>query len=294
MRTGFVLWVSLLLGAVLFLLNLDVAGVGGSRAVLSQAVYNVADLIGSGMLMWGLVAARRPPDIKHPFGYGKERFFWAFAASLVTFSLSGTGVLILGIDQMLNPHPVTDLPNSVLVVGVTLLASVASLAIILRELRRTQSSVSSFLGSAQQSVKTIFYQDLVSAAGSALAFVGIVAVYETGRPFLDGATAVGVAVMMLLTGVVLAAESRELLVGKALSLQQARQIVARVERDARVRRVRSFQSMMLGPEDALLALRLNFTDGLTTDEIERAIDDIAASIRSELPFIRHLVIEPES
>jgi divalent metal cation (Fe/Co/Zn/Cd) transporter len=93
---------------------------------------------------------------------------------------------------------------------------------------------------------------------------------------------------------VLAAESRELLVGKALSHRQASQIITRVERDNRVRRIRSFQSMMLGPDDALLALRLNFTDGLTTDEIERAIDDIAASIRTEMPYIRHLVIEPES
>jgi cation diffusion facilitator family transporter len=294
MRTGLVLWVSLLLGGVLFVLNFTVAIAGGSRDVLSQAVFSIADVIGSGMLMWGYIAGKRAPDVNHPFGYGKERFFWAFAASLVTFSLSGTGVLILGFDQMLNPHPVTDLTDSVLVVGATLAVSVASLTIILRELRATQSTVTSFLESSQQSVKTIFYQELVSVAGSALAFGGILLVYETGRPVLDGATAVGVALLMLLTGVVLAAESRELLVGKALSHRQASQIITRVERDLRVRRIRSFQSMMLGPDDALLALRLNFTDGLTTDEIERAIDDIAASIRTEMPYIRHLVIEPES
>jgi cation diffusion facilitator family transporter len=294
MRTGLILWVSIALGAVLFVLNLEVSAQGGSRAVLSQAVYNVADLVGSVMLVWGFFAARRVPDVNHPFGYGKERFFWAFAASLVTFSLAGTGVLFLGVDQILSPRPVTDLTNAVLVVGVTLLASLVSLAVILRELRETQSSVSSFLESAQQSMKTIFYQDLVSAAGSALAFGGIVAVYFTGRPEVDGATAVGVGVVMLLTGVVLAAEARELLVGKALSLKQASQVVARVERDPRVRSVRGLQSMLLGPEDALLALRLNFQDGLTTDEIERTIDEIAAAIRADLPFIRHLVIEPES
>ncbi len=294
MRSGFLISVAIVLDAVLFVLNLYVSLQDHSRAVLSQAVYNIADLIGSAMLAWGLLASRRPPDVTHPFGYGKERFFWAFAASLVTFSLAGVGVLVTGIDQAISPAPIGPVNDGLVVVGLTLLTSVAGLLLVLRELRLGDRSVESFLASSQQGIKTIFYQDLVSTIGSATALVGLVVIFFTNDPAIDGLTASAVGILLLLTGFVLAAESRELLVGKALSITDAGRLVARVERDPRVRSVRSFQSMMLGPEDALLALRLNFQDGLTTDEIERTIDDIGASLRAEMPIIKHLIIEPES
>jgi cation diffusion facilitator family transporter len=294
MRSGFLIAVSIAIDAVLFALNLDVAIQDHSHAVLSQAVYNIADLVGSVMLAWGLLSSLRPPDVSHPFGYGKERFFWAFAASLVTFSLAGVEVLLSGIQQAIAPQPLGPLGDGLLVVGITLIASVIGVGLVLRELERSRRSMQSFLESSQQGIKTIFYQDVVSAVGSGLAFVGLIFVYLTRQPILDGLTAAGVGVLMLITGFVLAAEARELLVGKALSLSDASRLVAIVERDPRVRRVRSFQSMMLGPDDALLALRLNFQDGLTTDEIERTIDEIGAKLRAEMPGLRHLVIEPES
>ena len=294
MRSGFLISVAILLDAALFLLNLDVALRDHSRAVLSQAVFNIADLVGSAMLAWGLVASQRPPDVNHPFGYGKERFFWAFAASLVTFSLAGVGVLFTGIEQAVVPEAIASVEDGLIVVGVTLLTSVAGLLIVLRELRLARGTVGSFLASSHQGMKTIFYQDVVSTVGSATALVGLGVVYATHDPAIDGLTASAVGVLLLLTGFVLAAESRELLVGKALSLHDASRLIALIERNPRVRRVRSFQSMMLGPDDALLALRLNFQDGLTTDEIESTIDEIGASLRNEMPALKHLVIEPES
>jgi divalent metal cation (Fe/Co/Zn/Cd) transporter len=93
---------------------------------------------------------------------------------------------------------------------------------------------------------------------------------------------------------VLAAESRDLLVGKSLSRPEAGKILALVERHPKVRRVRAVQSMMLGPEDALLALKINFADGLTTDQLEVIIDEVSAEVRRISPVVRHLVIEPES
>ncbi|HUI38136.1 MAG TPA: cation transporter dimerization domain-containing protein, partial [Thermoplasmata archaeon] len=92
----------------------------------------------------------------------------------------------------------------------------------------------------------------------------------------------------------LAAECRELLVGKAISPEETQKILQLVERDPRVRRVRGLQSMMLGPEDVLIAVRVNFQDGLTTDQLESAIDQISISLRETYPTIRHLVIEPGS
>jgi divalent metal cation (Fe/Co/Zn/Cd) transporter len=150
------------------------------------------------------------------------------------------------------------------------------------------------LESSHQGLKTIFFQDLVSVLGSAVAFAGLLFVFRYHDWSIDGYTASAVGLLMIATGFVLAAESRDLLVGKAISPAQARQILQLVERDPRVRKVRSLQSMMLGPEDVLLALRVNFQDGLDTDQIESTIDQLSLSMRGSFPGLRHLVIEPES
>jgi cation diffusion facilitator family transporter len=294
MRAGFILSAAIVLDAVLFVANFLVALAGGSRVVFSQAVYNIADLVGIAMISWGYLASQRPPDVNHPFGYGKERFFWAFNATLVTFTLAGLGVFVTGIEQAIDPHPLSDLTLSLLVVGVSFAVSVVGVLTVLSELQRTNRTVQSFLESSQQSIKTVFYQDVVSSAGSAIAFFGLLVVARSGNAVLDGIFACGVGLMMLLTGFILAAESRALLVGKSLSRPEASHILAVVERDPRVRKVRGIQSMLLGPDDALVALRLNFQDGLTTDDLEHAIDQIAESVRREIPLVRHLIIEPES
>ncbi|MGI0132013.1 MAG: cation diffusion facilitator family transporter [Thermoplasmata archaeon] len=294
MRSQLIIWATLALSATMFVINLAVAFASGSHAVLSQAIYNLTDLAGGVMLMWGFFASQRPPDIDHPFGHGKERFFWAFAATLVTFTSAGLTVFVSGLDQVVAPQPVTHLGDALVVVGATLATSVAGIAVTLQELRRSRETLTELLESAHQGLKTIFFQDLVSIFASVVVFAGIVVVYRTQNYVVDGVASCGVAVLLFAAGVLLAGENRELLVGKAISPDAARRILQLIERDPRVRQVRSLQSMMLGPDDALLALKVNFQDGLTTDQIETVIDQVAASMRQAFPLIRHLVIEPES
>jgi cation diffusion facilitator family transporter len=294
MRPQVIIGATVVLSAILFVVNLSVALAGGSHAVLSQAIYTITDLIGGALILWGFVVSQRPPSYDHPFGYGKERFFWSFTGSLVTFTGSGLLVMFDSYGQIAHPGPVTDLPESLAVVGATLALSLVGILVTLRELRHGQETVTTLLESAHQGLKTIFYQDIVSVGGSIVAFIGIAIVYLTGKTIVDGIAAFGVGILLFLTGVLLAAESRPLLVGKAVSPEQARTILQIVERDTRVRKVRGFQSMMLGPEDILVALRVNFQDGLNTDQIEAAIDQVSLSLRQSFPAIRHLVIEPES
>jgi cation diffusion facilitator family transporter len=294
MRPSFVYTATVVIDLLLVALNGAVADIGQSRIVLSEAVFSLADLLGGVMLLWGLVVSQREPDETHPFGRGKERFFWAFAASLVTFSLTGLGVFLVGFQQFADPHRVTDVGLGLLVVGATLAASTVGILILLRELRSTHASLSSFLISTQLGLKTVFYQDLISALASAVAFGGLLAVYRTGNGTLDGLTSMGVGAILVATGFLLAAESRELLVGKGITAGEAKEMLALVARSPRVRKVRTFQSMMLGPDEILLAIRINFVDGLTTDQIEIAIDEIGSFLRRKYPRIRHIIIEPES
>ena len=294
MRSSVIINATLLLDAALFGVNAFVAARSGSHAVLSQAVYNVADLIGGFMLLWGFVVSRRPPTPRHPFGYGKERYFWSFISALVTFTVAGFVVLVSGFSQVTNPQPVTHLGDALLTVGATVAVSLASIWVTMQELGRSKETLTSLLASGHLGLKTIFYQDLVSVIGSGVAFLGIVYLYRTHDLVADGVTACIVGVLLIATGFVLAGESRELLVGKSISPEDVREVLRVCEEDSRVRRVRSLQSMMLGPEDVLLALKVNFQDGLTTDQLETAIDQISIGLRESFPSLRHLLIEPES
>ena len=294
MRSQVILWATLALNAALFGANLVVAIISGSHAVLSEAIYTITDLVGAVVLLWGFVVSQRPPDLDHPFGHGKERFFWAFSAALITFSAAGLLALVTGLQQVASPEPLSRLPYALGTVALTLASSLGGIYVAFRELRHGEESLQSFLESAHQGVKTIFYQDVVSACGSAVALVGLAVVYWTHDYIVDGIAASGVGAILIATGFVVAAETREFLVGKSVSREAARTIIRIVEKDPRVRRVRGLQSMLLGPDDALVALRVNFQDGLTTDEIEAAIDQVSLELRNAAPQLRHLLIEPES
>lgn len=294
MRPQVVIVATLLLNVGMFAINLIVAIPSGSRAVLSQAIYSVADVVASGLVLWGFYASQRTPTHEHPFGFGKERFFWAFMASFVTFTVAGLVVLFTGIERVLSPQPVQYVFEATLAVGIALLASVGGIIVAVVELRRSGESIRSLLDSPHLGVKTIFLQDVVSVVASGVAFAGIALVAFYNVEVADGLSACVVGGLLLAGGLALSVQSREFLIGKSVPPEMARQILTFVERDPRIRAVRTMQSMMLGPDDVLLTLRVNFIDGLTTDHIEREIDMLAAGLRAEFPRLRHIIIEPES
>jgi cation diffusion facilitator family transporter len=294
MRPQVIIVATLLLNATLFAVNLTVAIIGGSRSVLAEAIFTVTDIIGSGLLLWGLYLSRLPATPVHPFGRGRERFFWAFVSILVTFAVAGVLVLIEGIDQVVDPRPIRYIGEGLLVVAATLGVSVASILFTLRELRLSQMSLLDLLSSANEGLKSIVYQDLVTIGAGVAAFFGLLTVYRTGSPVADGIGAICEGVILVGTGFVLSAEAREYLVGRAMETTQVRRMLQLVESNAHVQKVRSVQSMLLGPEDAMLALRINFQDGMTTDQLEEAIDEVTSALRGEFPILKHVIIEPES
>jgi cation diffusion facilitator family transporter len=294
MRAQVVIVATLVLNALLFVANFLIADLSGSRTILAQAIYTVTDLIGSALLLWGLHVSRRPADYHYPFGRGKERFFWAFVSILITFTTAGIVALVTGVEQALAPQHISHIGLALLVVTASLAVSLGGIWVTLRELRIGRQTLQALLESANQGLKSIFYQDLVTVAGAIVALGGLVIVYRTGLDAIDGVTAALEGFLLVATGFILTAEAREYLIGRALAPEVARALLGLIEQDPRVARVRSLQSMLLGPDDALLALRINFKDGLTTDQIEHAIDEVTLTLKGHYPVLRHIVIEPES
>ncbi|MGP8135706.1 MAG: cation diffusion facilitator family transporter, partial [Thermoplasmata archaeon] len=206
MRPLVILLTTLLLNAALFALNLFVSILSGSRVVLAEAIYAIADLIGSALLVWGLYRSRRPPDHEHPFGFGKERFFWAFMASFVTFTVAGLVVLFTGVERVLSPQPVSDVLAGTVAVGLALLASIGGILVALSELRRSRESVRSLLESAHLGVKTIFLQDVVSVVASGVAFAGIALVAFDNFELADGISACIVGALLLAAGLAISVQ----------------------------------------------------------------------------------------
>ena len=294
MRTRRVVLLTTIISSTFFIANLLAFLYSGSKAVLSQSLYAVTDIVGGLMIYWGIRVSREPPSHIHPFGRGKERFFWAFTAGLVTFSLTGAVVMIVGLLQFLDPARIVDIRGDLLVVGATLAAGTLSLAIAIRETRRDHLTVRELMRSDRQEMKVMVVQDVLGVLGAIIAIVGIYLVFMTHDERFDGAAATFVGALLVGTGIEFALEARELLVGKAIPVDEGKEILSIVERYPFIRGVVGIQSMMLGPDDILVILRLNFIDMLTTDDIEMHIDQLRRFVMAECPSVRHLIIEPVS
>ncbi|MDE1820626.1 MAG: cation diffusion facilitator family transporter [Euryarchaeota archaeon] len=294
MRTQLVLVASFALNVAFLAVNFVVFEAGGSHAVLSQAVNAATDLVAGLMILWGQRAAQFPASPTHPFGRGKERFFWAYSAGLVAFCLAGAFVMVFALQEILSPHPVGALREGLLTVAVTFAGNLASIFVVLLELRRDGGTVRALLTSMHLGVKTVFLQDAVSVLGGAVALLGLFLVQVTGLFALDGVAAFIVGASLLFMGLALARDGRELLVGRSRGAEETRALLALVEKYPPVRQVVGVQSMLLGPDDELVGLRVNFADDLSTNEVEMHIDRLGELIREHFPRIHYLLIEPES
>lgn len=292
MRARVIIVATVILDAGLFGANAAIATWSGSRSVLAQAIFAITDLIASALLLWGLRISQRPADSRHPFGQGREIFVWAFLATLVTFLVAGIAAFVPGVVQVLRPAPIDHVGAVLVVLVATLVASVGGIWVTLREIRLARSTVRTLIDSAEQGLKTVFYQDIVMAAGCAVALVGLIIVGLTQWFWVDGVTASFEGALLVATGLALTVETRDYLVGRAMPSELRKVVLDLLERDRRVRRVVSVESTMLGPEETLLALRIEFSEQMPVGEIEAGISDLKEKLAGTCPSLRHIFIEP--
>ncbi|MBX8636637.1 MAG: cation diffusion facilitator family transporter [Thermoplasmata archaeon] len=278
----------------LFIFALIVSIAGHSKAVLSESVYQLSDVLSGTMLLFGVWSSLRPADELHPFGYGLERFFWSFVSAVFAFSVSGAAVMAYGINGILQPYVITDWQYSVLVLIVTMIVSALSLAYLMHRIRHHYANTTSIIDRYHQGVRTVLFQDVMSIVSSMVAIGGIsLSVYE-GNSRFDAIAAVANGVLLLITGLTLAAEGRELLIGKGLSKAQMSNITQAITKLPSVNLVRDIKTVYIGPESLMMLIRINFADNLTTDELEKAIDNVQHHLRSKVPELKNVIVEPES
>ncbi|MDH3195170.1 MAG: cation diffusion facilitator family transporter [Hyphomicrobiales bacterium] len=269
----------------------------GSSAMLSEGIHSLVDTGNQGLLLYGLRKSKQPADEQHPFGYGAELYFWAFVVAILIFAV-GAGVSIYeGIDKVLHPHPVTNISVNFIVLALACLFEGVAWWIAYRAFETTRGK-RGFLEAVRQSkdptVFTVLFEDTAAMLGLIVAFLGIAGAAWLGLPWLDGAASIAIGVILAVTALLLAIETKGLLIGEAAAPELVGDIRAIVEATPTVDMLNEVRTLHRGPNDVLLALSVDFEDNLTAGKVEDAIYQLENAIKQRFPIVRRLFIEVQS
>jgi len=276
--------------------KLVAALVTGSASMLAESVHSVADSTNQALLLVGGRQARRAPSNQHPFGYDRERYIYAFIVSIVLFTLGGLYALYEGDQKIRHPHELT---TPLVAVGVLMAAIVLegyALRTAAQVANRTRGERSwwNFVRHANApEVPTILLEDAGAVAGLTIALLGVGLSVLTGEAVFDAIATVAIGVLLVFIAMVLAMETKSLLVGESASPDDIARIEQALGAEPLFDRVIYVRTMHLGPEEILVTAKVAIGGADDGAEISKAINDAEASIRRSVPATRYNVIEPD-
>lgn len=273
------------------------ASITGSSAMLSEGIHSLVDTGNQGLLLYGMKRASKPADKKHPFGYGSELYFWAFVVALLIFAV-GSGLSIYeGIQKVIHPHPIGDPTINFVVLGAALLFEGWAWWIALKEFRTTKGKLGwmeAVTDSKDPTVFTVLFEDSAAMLGLIVAGVGIAISYYMDIPWMDGAASIVIGIILAGTAMLLAYETKGLLIGESASTETEREIAKLVTSHPAVTIVNELRTLHRGPNDVLLTLSLDFENSLIVGQLEKVISDLEGQIRERFPVVRRIFIEAQS
>lgn len=273
------------------------AAYSGSSAMLSEAFHSCADSGNQLLLLHGLRRAVRPPDETHPFGYGKELYFWTFVVAILIFGLGAGASLYAGIVHLRHPRPIEHLTVNYAVLATAILFEAGTWWVAFGEFqkgRRWRTFFQEVRATKDPTLIAVLFEDSAALAGLAVALGGITAAYVLDIPELDAWASVGIGLLLAAVATWLAYESKGLLVGESAERKIVDDVRRTIAADPRVTRLIEALTMHLGPTDVLLTLDVDFADHLTTSEIEDAIVELERRIQGPHPEIKRIFIEAKS
>lgn len=274
------------------------AALTGSPAMLAEAFHSTADTGNEFLLLLGRKRSRRPPDPQHPFGHGRELYFWAFIVAMSVFAVGGGLSIYEGITRIFHPNPLEDPTWNYVVLGVATIFESASWMFAYRELIRRRKSGQSLWrviqASKDPSVYTVFVEDSAALIGLGIAFLGVLLSHIYRAPALDAAASILIGVLLVVAAAALAKETGGLLVGESADPEQVEDLRRMIAMENAVEHVGDVLTAQLSPDEIFLVADIGFRDGLRTEELERSIDNIEQRIRSKYPSVTRIFFEAES
>ncbi|MDR6886292.1 MULTISPECIES: cation diffusion facilitator family transporter [Variovorax] len=271
-----------------------VAGITGSSAMLSEGIHSAVDTFNGVLLLVGIRLSQRPATPEHPFGHGKELYFWSLIVAVLIFGLGGGVSFYEGIQHIRHPEPMRDPTWNYIVLALAFLFEGTSFLIALRQFR-AQARGRPFWRALEQSkdptTYTVLAEDSAALMGLAVAALGIYLSHRLDMPQLDGAASVVIGLLLAGVAVLLIGQARGLLIGEGIRPETARAIRSLAMEQPSVSDVGHVLSMYIGPDEVLAIVDVNFKEGTATGEAAEAISAIEGQVRARFPMIRRLFIE---
>ncbi len=270
------------------------AAVSGSGAMFAEAVHSTVDTGNQALLLVGMSRAERPADAKHQFGYGMEIYFWAFVVAILLFGL-GAGVSIYeGILKLRNPHPLESVTWNYVVIGIAIVFESGAWAVAWREFDKTRGRlpvIRALRQSKDPALFTVLFEDTAALAGLFTALVGVFCAHKLGWLWADGAATLVIGVILALAALVMAIETKSLLIGEAASPRLVEDIIGVASRAKFVEAVNEVRTMHFGPADVLVNLSVDARNHLTAGEIETGVSGLEAEIKARHAEVSRVFIE---
>jgi len=280
---------------IIAIMKFVAAAFTGSAAMLSEGIHSLVDTGNGGLLLFGIHKSKRPADAAHPFGYGKELYFWSLIVAVLIFGVGGGISTYEGILHLVHPSPLEDPTWSYVVLGLAVVFEGIVFVVAFRAFQAVRGEDESILEAIKTSKDpttfTVLFEDAAALLGLIVAFVGIFLAHHFNNPYLDGTASVLIGVILATVAVFLAHESKELLVGEGADPQTLQKIRKLAEADPGVTRVMDPLTMHFGPHTVLLTVDIEFHKRLSAAEVEAAVDRLEKSIRYQYPDIKHIYIE---
>jgi cation diffusion facilitator family transporter len=268
----------------------------GASSLLAESIHSVADSANQVLLLVGGSRARRPADEEHQFGYARERYFWAFVVAIVLFMLGGVFSVYEGVQKLLHPHELDDPIWAVGILVVAIGLETFSFRTAIREsnpLRKGASWTAFVRRSKSPELPVVLLEDLGALVGLVIALAAVGLATVTGDAVWDGIGTVAIGVLLVVIAVVLAIEMKSLLIGESASPEDEARIRDAIAGSPPVVRLIHLRTEHLGPEDLLVAAKVEFAGHLTVRELSRAVDDVEAAVRAVVPAATRMFVEPD-
>ena len=269
----------------------------GSSAMLSEAIHSLVDTANQLLLLYGMHRGAKPADDLHPLGYGREIYFWSFIVALLMFTIGAGVTLLEGISHIRNPDAIVDPHVNYIVLGLSALFEGATLLFALREFRSVEGR-GKFFETVRRSKDPpsfiVLFEDSAALIGLAIAFIGTFLADRLAMPVLDGVASIGISLLLAVTAMALARESKELLIGEPANPQVRDSIVAIACAQPNIERANVIFTVHLSPHEIVVALSVEFADKLKTTDIEETVLALEHAIHDKHADIIAVFVKPQT
>jgi cation diffusion facilitator family transporter len=274
-----------------------VGALTGSSAMLAEGIHSLVDTGNGALLLLGLRMSKRPADEEHPFGHGKELYFWTLIVAILIFAVGGGMSFYEGILHVLHPSPIQNEAWNYAVLAVAFIFEALSWTVawkVFRSQRNGQGLFHAIETSKDPTTYTVLLEDSVALLGIVIAFLGILLASRLQNPYFDGGASMAIGVLLACVAVFLASQSKGLLIGEGADRKILDGIQMIAKADPAVELTKPALTMYFGPHEILLALDVQFHAGLSAAEVTEAVDRMERQIRRQYSDIAHIYIEAES